>query len=55
MQVVKDLSKISILLIWVALIVIAAIAVHFYITYATPRCLGQGQLHNSTHTAATRP
>jgi hypothetical protein len=42
MQVVRDLSKIGVLLIGIALIVIAAIAVHFYITYVIHQMLRPG-------------
>ncbi|MCL7394588.1 MAG: hypothetical protein LZ169_07215 [Thaumarchaeota archaeon] len=37
MQFARDLSKIGILLIGVALIVIAVIAMHFYTTYVIPQ------------------
>ncbi|MEM4497774.1 MAG: hypothetical protein QW516_03110 [Nitrososphaerota archaeon] len=42
MRELRDLSKIGVLLIGIALLAIAAIAVHFYITYVIPQMLRVG-------------
>lgn len=42
MRELRDLSKIGVLLIGVALLVIAVVAAHFYVTYVVPQMLRVG-------------